>query len=208
MTNPANGLKLGMNSDHTVFDQIIMDSELSKTVPRDQYFYTGMDTFIHCFESLAGNYRNAIGDAFSNQAIQLCREVFLSNDMMTDESRQKLMVASYLGGCAIGNGFVGVLHPFSAGLSVVLHVHHCLANCIAITAMGQFYPQAVEEFLRMAEKQKVEIPRGICRNLTSEKFDQLYQATIIHEKPLANALGKEFRNILTAEKAKEIFQAM
>ncbi|MBT3922665.1 MAG: iron-containing alcohol dehydrogenase, partial [Nitrospina sp.] len=153
MINPATGLKLGMNSDYTIFDQLILDPELLSTVPLDQYFYTGMDTFIHCVESLSGNYRNAIGDAFSNQAIQLCREVFLGDDMMSNKNRQKLMVASYLGGCAIGNSFVGVLHPFSAGLSVVLNIHHCLANCIAITAMGQFYPQAVEEFLRMAKKQ-------------------------------------------------------
>jgi 3-deoxy-alpha-D-manno-octulosonate 8-oxidase len=208
MINPATGLKLGMNSDYTIFDQLILDPELLSTVPLDQYFYTGMDTFIHCVESLSGNYRNAIGDAFSNQAIQLCREVFLGDDMMSNKNRQKLMVASYLGGCAIGNSFVGVLHPFSAGLSVVLNIHHCLANCIAITAMGQFYPQAVEEFLRMAKKQKVNIPRGVCGNLTQDQYGQLYRATIIHEKPLANALGKEFRNILTAEKTKEIFQAM
>lgn len=32
---------------------------------------------------------------------------------------EKIMVASYLGGCAIANSFVGVVHPFS-GLSVVL----------------------------------------------------------------------------------------
>ena len=34
MTNKKTGLKLGMNSDHTVFDQIIMDPNLTKTVPR------------------------------------------------------------------------------------------------------------------------------------------------------------------------------
>jgi 3-deoxy-alpha-D-manno-octulosonate 8-oxidase len=208
MTNPATGLKLGMNSDYTLFDQLILDPELLSTVPSDQYFYTGMDTFIHCVESLSGNYRHAVGDAFSSQAIQLCREIFLSDDMMSGENRQKLMVASYLGGCAIGNSFVGVLHPFSAGLSVVLNIHHCLANCIAITAMGQFYPQAVKEFLRMVKKQKVSIPMGVCKNLTQDQYDQLYRATIIHEKPLANALGREFRNILTPEKTKEIFQAM
>jgi 3-deoxy-alpha-D-manno-octulosonate 8-oxidase len=63
MTNPASGLKLGMNSDFTVFDHVIMDPELTATVQRDQYFYTGMDAYIHCIEALAGSYRNAIGDA-------------------------------------------------------------------------------------------------------------------------------------------------
>ena len=43
-----------MNSDYTVFDQIIMDPELTKSVPRDQYFYTGMDAFIHCLSQKMG----------------------------------------------------------------------------------------------------------------------------------------------------------
>ncbi|MEY4228927.1 MAG: hypothetical protein RLZ84_1519, partial [Actinomycetota bacterium] len=53
MTNTASGLKLGMNSDFTVFDQMVLDPDLTATVPRDQYFYTGMDAYIHCIEALA-----------------------------------------------------------------------------------------------------------------------------------------------------------
>ena len=132
----------------------------------------------------------------------------MSDDMMSEENRQKLMVASYLGGCEIGNSFVGVLHPFSAGLSVVLKVHHCLANCITMAAMKQFYSEGVKEFFEMADKQKIEIPRGSCRDLTEDQYNQLYQATIIHEKPLANALGNDFSSILTKERTKEIFQRM
>jgi 3-deoxy-alpha-D-manno-octulosonate 8-oxidase len=76
MTNKVTGLKLGMNSDHTVFDQLILDPDLTATVDRNQYFFSGMDAWIHCMESLNGSFRNPIGDAFSMQAINLCREVF------------------------------------------------------------------------------------------------------------------------------------
>ena len=54
------------------------------------------------------------------------------------------MIASYFGGIAIGNSYVGIVHPLSAGLSVVLGIHHCEANCITMTAMEEFYK---EEFL-------------------------------------------------------------
>ena len=47
MTNTKTGLKLGMNSDYTIFDQMVLDPDLTATVPRDQYFYTGMDAYIH-----------------------------------------------------------------------------------------------------------------------------------------------------------------
>lgn len=208
MINPANGLKLGMNSDYTVYDQIILDPELTRTVPRDQYFYTGIDAWVHCVESLAGSYRNAIGDAYSAQTVSLSNAVFTADDMMSDENRAKLMVASYLGGCAIATSYVGVIHPFSAALSVVLGTHHCVANCITIRAMEEFYPDAYAEFWAFVEKQGVDIPEGVCRNLTDDQYERLYASTIIHEKPLTNALGEGFRDILTMEKAVEIFKKM
>lgn len=208
MINPANGLKLGMNSDHTIFDQLLMDPELTRTVPRDQYFFTGMDTYIHCLESLNGRYRNAIGDAFSRQAIDLCREVFLSDDMMSDAAREKMMVASYLGGCAIANSFVGVVHPFSAGLSVVLGTHHCIANCVVMGAMDEFYPREASEFREMARRQGVCVPTGLARDLPAPKYEELYRSTVVHERPLSNALGADYRSILTPGKVEDIFRRM
>lgn len=208
MTNSATGLKLGMNSDYTVFDHVIMDSDLTKTVPRAQYFYTGMDAYIHCVEALSGSYRNAIGDAYSRETLNLCRQVFLSNDMQSIDNRDRLMVASYLGGCSIATSYVGVVHPFSAGLSVVLGLHHCVANCIVMRAMEEFYPEAYKEFWEMVEKQDIDIPQGICRDLNEEQFQQLHASTIIHEKPLTNALGEEFKKILNHEKVLELFLKM
>jgi 3-deoxy-alpha-D-manno-octulosonate 8-oxidase len=208
MTNKRTGLKLGMNSDFTVYDQIVMDPELTATVPRNQYFYTGMDAYIHCAEALAGSYRNAIGDAYSRETINLCRQVFLEGDMMSPVNRERLMVASYLGGCAIATSYVGLVHPFSAGLSVVLGLHHCVANCIVMRAMQPYYPQAYDEFWSMVEKQGVEIPQNICRALTDEQFEQLYAATVIHQKPLTNALSDNYKDILTKEKVIDIFGVM
>ncbi len=208
MTNTKTGVKLGMNSDFTVYDQIILDSDLTSTVSRDQYFWTGMDTYVHCIEALAGSYRNAIGDAFSREAVNLCQQVFLSEDMMTSEAREKLMVASYLGGCAIATSYVGVVHPFSAGLSVVLGLHHCVSNCIVMRAVEEFYPEPYAEFWKMVEKQNIHIPEGVCRGLKDEEFDRLYASTIVHEKPLTNALGPNFGKILTREKVKETFLKM
>jgi len=208
MINERTGSKLGMNSDYTVYDQVILDPDLTETVPRDQYFWTGMDAYIHCIESLSGNYRNAIGDAFSRQTLSLCREVFFSEDIQSPENREKLMVASYLGGCAIASSYVGIIHPFSAGLSVVLGTHHCVSNCITMRAMEEFYPKEYDEFWTMVEQQGIHIPEGLCRELSEEQYNLLYDSTVIHEKPLTNALGGKFRKILTPEKVKEIFKLM
>lgn len=208
MTNKKTGLKLGMNSDFTVFNHLVLDPDLTATVPRDQYFFTGMDAYIHCIEALAGGYRNAVGDAYSNETINLCKKVFLADDMMSAEARENLMVASYLGGSAIATSYVGVVHPFSAGLSVVLGIHHCLANCITMRAMKEFYPQPFDEFWQAVAKQKVVVPEGVARNLTDDQYKALYDSTVIHAKPLTNALGSDFKNTLTFDKVVELFKKM
>jgi 3-deoxy-alpha-D-manno-octulosonate 8-oxidase len=208
MTNVATGLKLGMNSDYTVFDHVIMDPDLTATVPRDQYFYTGMDAYIHCIEAMAGSYRNSIGDAYSRETVNLCRQVFLEDDMQTPENRERLMVASYLGGCAIATSYVGLVHPLSAGLSVVMGIHHCIANCIVMRAMNEFYPAAYDEFWRMVERQNITIPAGVCNGLDSNGFQALYDASIIHQKPLTNTLGEDYKKILTLEKVTELYKKM
>ena len=82
--------------------------------------------------------------------------------MQTPKNRERLMVASYLGGCAIATSYVGLVHPLSAGLSVVFGLHHCVANCIVMRAMEEYYPKPFQEFWEMAEKQKIKIPK---RNL-------------------------------------------
>ncbi len=207
MMNKKKNLKLGMNSEYSIYDCLILDPELSKTVPREQYFYTGLDSYIHCIESLNGQYRHPIADSYSEQVIKLSREIFFSNDdMMNDVNREKLMVASYIGGCAIANSFVGVIHPFSAGLSVALGIHHCLANCLVLNVMEEFYPKETEEFHTFLDLNKISLPKKITKDLNDETFDQLYLSTIIHEKPLMNALGENFKKVLSKDKVSEIFK--
>jgi 3-deoxy-alpha-D-manno-octulosonate 8-oxidase len=208
MTNKRKNIKLGMNSGFSVFDHLVLDPKLSETVDRNQYFYTAMDTYIHCVESLKGQYRHALADAYSVQAISLIREVCKSEDMMSLENREKVMVASYLGGASIANTYVGVVHPLSAGLSTVLHTHHCVANCIVMNVMDDFYAEEAEEFRSFMKQQKVNIPRGVCSSLDQQGFKNLYDSLIVHEKPLTNALGNSFREILNLEIATKLFRKM
>ena len=208
MTNAASGLKLGMNSEFTFFDEVILDSTLTETVPKDQYFFTGMDTYMHGFESLRGSHRNPLSDSLSQESLRLIREVFTSADAKSAENRDKLMTASFLGGTAIAGTYVGLVHPVSAGLSVVLGIHHGVGNCIAMRAMEEFYPQEYTEFWSFADSQNVTVPKLDGLTWDSETLQRLTAATLLHERPLTNALGLDFRSILTATKMQDIFRQM
>ncbi len=197
LCNKAKNIKLGMNSDYSMFDQLLLDPDLLETVPREQYFYTGIDTYMHCFESLAGSYRNVVVDALAEKAIELSRQVFGEGDMMEPERREKLMIASYLGGMAAG--FVGVVHPLSAGLSMVLHLHHGIANCYALSVLEDIYPEQHAEVAAMMEMQGVSLPAGVCAGLSDTAFTRMYEASIVHSLPLTNALGPDYRAVLTPD---------
>jgi 3-deoxy-alpha-D-manno-octulosonate 8-oxidase len=207
LTNRKRGLKLGMNSDFTVYDQLVLDPELTRSVPCDQFFFTGVDTFMHCFESLRGSYRNIIVDRLSETAIGLCRDVFLgAADMLSDGNLENMMVASYIGGMAAGN--TGVVHPLSAALSTVLHLPHGKANCYALSVLGDFYPEEHALFTDMKAKNGITLPTGICRNLPDDGYEALYRSSIIHEKPLTNALGPDYASILSKNRLIALFKAM
>ena len=58
------------------------------------------------------------------------------------------------------------------------------------------------------ERQGIDLPKGICRGLTDAQFDALDAASIVHEKPLTNRLGPDFKKILTKENVTARFKRM
>jgi 3-deoxy-alpha-D-manno-octulosonate 8-oxidase len=197
--------KLGINSDHTVFDQIVLDPGLTTGVPADQHFYTGMDCYIHCVESLSGTFFNAFSKSYGEKALDLCREVFLVGG---EDSADKLMMASYFGGMSIAYSQVGVCHAFSYGLSFVLGIHHGLGNCIVFDYLEKFYPEGVREFRQMMEEHDIKLPRNITAGIEDSKLEKMVDVALILEPLWENALGPEWKRVMTRERVKELYQQM
>lgn len=206
LTGPTR--KLGMNSDFTTFDQIVLDPELCKTVPVNQRFYTAMDCFIHCVESLNGTYLNAFSQSYGEKAQVLCEEVFLDKDEWDDECDEKLVMASYAGGMSIAYSQVGVAHAVSYGLAYVLGTKHGIGNCIVFDKLEEYYPEGVEKFKRMVEKHKIEIPQGITRGLTEEQFESMITVSLGMKPLWENALGKDWETIMTREKLRALYERL
>jgi 3-deoxy-alpha-D-manno-octulosonate 8-oxidase len=135
LTGPTK--KLGMNSDYTPFDQIVLDPALTADAPANQRFYTGMDCYIHCIESLTGTYLNEFSKSYGEKALQLCREVYVNKSGWDEISDEKLMMASYAGGMSIAYSQVGVAHAVSYGLSYLLGTKHGVGNCIVFDKLAE-----------------------------------------------------------------------
>ncbi len=206
LTGPTR--KLGMNSDFTPFNQIILDPSLIANVPVAQRFYTGMDCYIHCIESLTGTYLNEFSKAYGEKALELCREIFLQKNTWDEESDDKLMMASYAGGMSIAYSQVGVAHAVSYGLSYLLGTKHGIGNCIVMNHIEEYYPDGVAEFKKMVEKTSVEIPEGICKNLNDEQFEAMINVSMGMKPLWENALGKNWEAIMTRNKLRSLYEKL
>ncbi|TXE11538.1 iron-containing alcohol dehydrogenase [Seonamhaeicola algicola] len=200
--------KLGINSDFTPFDQVVLDSELLQGVDKNQWFYTGMDCYIHCIESLNGTYLNAFSQSYGDIALSLCKEVFLKNNLSQIEADEKLMMASWHGGMSIAYSQVGVAHAMSYGLSYLLGTKHGIGNCIVFNHLEEFYPEGVKLFKQMKELHGIALPQGICANLTDADFDTMIDISLDLKPLWENALGKNWQKIITRSKLKALYKKM
>lgn len=206
LTGPVR--KLGMNSDFTPFDQIVLDPELTANAPANQRFYTGMDCYIHCIESLEGTYLNEFSKSYGEKALELCRDVFLDADEWTPECDDKLMMASYAGGMSIAYSQVGVAHAVSYGLSYLLGTKHGIGNCIVMNHLEEYYPSGVAEFKKMVQRNKIDIPTGICEGLSEHDFDKMMQVSLGMKPLWENALGKDWEMIMTRDKLRALYDKL
>ena len=200
--------KLGMNSDFTPFDQILLDPELTANVPKEQRFYTGMDCYIHCIESLQGTFLNEFSKSYGEKALQLCREVFVEKNKWDKESDDKLMMASYAGGMSIAYSQVGVAHAISYGLSYLLGTKHGIGNCIVFNQLDEYYPEGVKEFKSMVERNEIHIPQNVCSGLTDEQFDKMIDVSLGMKPLWENALGPDWQKIMTRKKLKALYKKL
>ncbi len=197
--------KLGLNSDYTVFDQVILDPELIKDVPKEQHFYTGMDCYIHCIESLSGTYINQFSRSYGEKALELCRDVFLNDKLTKNDKDDRLMMASFFGGMSIAYSQVGACHALSYGLSYILGTHHGIGCCIVFNHLDEFYPEGVKEFRAMMKKAGICLPENLVRNIDKEQMETMINVALGLEPLWENCLGLNWKDIMTREKAKSLF---
>jgi 3-deoxy-alpha-D-manno-octulosonate 8-oxidase len=199
--------KLGLKCEWTVFNQVILDPELIVSVPDDKWFYTGMDTYIHCIESENGILNNAYSHAYAEQSLKLTREIYIGEkSRRTAENDDKLMVASMMGGLSLTYSEVGVCHALSYGLSKILGEKHCYANCLAFQHLEDYYKDGVIEFKKMLIKHKIQLPQNISRNWTDEQIIAMAEVAYNLPHMWNHAIGIDWREKISVDTIKELYK--
>ena len=103
---------------------------------------------------------------------------------------------------------VGICHALSYGLSLELDYRHGYANCIVFNALKDYYGDHVKLFKKMLLDHDITLPTNVCSNLNDAAIERMVDMTLLMDRPLTNALGKNWREILTREKIRDLYLTM
>jgi alcohol dehydrogenase class IV len=115
-------------------DFVILDPELTLTLPESLTAATGLDAMVHAIEACTVKSSHALAQAFSLQAIRLGtqnlqRAIDRSEDL---DARGALLMASTLAGMAIDATGTGIAHAIGHALGTVAGIHHGRAVALAL----------------------------------------------------------------------------
>lgn len=163
--NTNNHLKKSLYHNTMIADIVILDPALTLTLPARITAATGMDALSHAIESYVSLNATPMTEIYGLKAIDLVNryleEAYLHPDNI--EARAGMMLASYLGGCAITAG-IGIAHIMAQPLGGEYGIPHGDACSI-------FLPGSIMLNQDYAENKYVDISRafGVYKSEASNK---------------------------------------
>lgn len=132
----ANGLKQWAWGNELLPDAVLLDPELTRSLPRSLTAATGLDALIHALEATTGKGRHSFIQAPALEAIRLVgralpQAIREPNDLV---ARQQMQAAACLAGQAIDNGGTGLGHNIGHALGSLYHLPHGIAVTLGVEA--------------------------------------------------------------------------
>lgn len=126
--------KKSLRSDLMVPKVVLVDPELTVSLPRDITAHTGMDAITQLIESLISRRAKPIPLALCWQGLELALPAMfkLSHDLTHRASREAMSHAALLSGIALANSGLGFAHGVAAALGVHAKVPHGLACAVML----------------------------------------------------------------------------
>lgn len=151
--NKKEGWKKGVVSPYLIPDLVILDPELTLSLPPKVTAETGIDAFTHAIECFICNKSNVMSDLFAIDSMKLINK-YLRRAVRNGgdkEARYYMALGSLYGGIAITNSGTGGVHALAYPLGGKYNISHGLSNSILLTDVMEFNSKAVpDKFLKVA----------------------------------------------------------
>jgi alcohol dehydrogenase class IV len=172
--NNDNGLKKSVYHPTMIADIVILDPEMTVSLPKQLTASTGMDALSHAIESYVSLNANDITEMYSIKALELISSsIVQAVDNGQDlQARADMALGSYFAGCAITAG-IGIAHIVAQPLGAVFKIPHGDACSI-------FLPLAMELNLEYSTKKLRKIAEVLGANI--EGLDDISAAKLGIEK--------------------------
>jgi 3-deoxy-alpha-D-manno-octulosonate 8-oxidase len=79
---------------------------------------------------------------------------------------------------------------------------------VAFDALEDYYPEGVDEFRQMMTRADIQLPRNLTSGLTDAQMNQMIDVSLVLEPLWENALGKDWKTIMTRDKIRELYLKM
>lgn len=156
--------KKSLRSDLMVPKVVLIDPELTLSLPRTITAHTGMDAITQLIESLISRRTKLIPRAVCWQGLELALPAMfhLSRDLGHRAAREAMSHAALLSGIALANSGLGLAHGVAAALGVHAKVPHGLACAVML-------PAALELNRKVAQTDLAELGRRSAIWLRDER---------------------------------------
>ncbi|EKZ98290.1 Fe-containing alcohol dehydrogenase [Cupriavidus sp. HMR-1] len=118
----------------------ILDPLALRTVPAHVAAHSGIDAFVHAFESYLSSQSNLITDAINIQAIELLagniRQFVADRENM--EAAANMLCGSALAGITFGQTGLGNVHCMARFVGAEFHLSHGLSNALCLPTVSRF----------------------------------------------------------------------
>lgn len=134
---PEHGVKVSLRSPLMLPRVAIVDPSLTLGLPPDVTASTGLDALTQLIEAYVSSRANPLTDSLCRDGIRYASESLprAFRDGSDTEARSGMAYASLLGGLALANAGLGVVHGFAAPIGGMFDAPHG-AVCAALLAAG------------------------------------------------------------------------
>jgi alcohol dehydrogenase class IV len=119
-------VKVSIRSPYMLPDVVLLDPQLTVSVPKDVTASTGLDALTQVLEPYVSKMANPITDAFAKEGlVRAARSLKKAYDQGDDiDAREDMTIASLFGGISLANAKLGAVHGFAGVLGGMFPIPH------------------------------------------------------------------------------------
>ena len=174
--------KKSLRSDLMIPDIVLVDPEMTVSLPAPATAFSGMDAITQCIESYISCRAQPIPSTLAMQGMQLAVPSIEEavNDPVSRTARERMSHAALLSGLALANSGLGMAHGVAAALGVHCRVPHGLACAVML-------PVALRVNREISQRRIAELARACGHEGLDDS--QLTEEFIVRIERICRAVG-------------------